>query len=96
MMAKKKVNPRKKPVSEADIERAKKIAMNNALTLVEAIVFTVLVDKYGFEDQVFNVWKDSQKLSEEIIEGRVSVNDLVTVLKEEYDVELTTTYIGEK
>ena len=94
MMAKKKVNPRKKPVSEADVERAKKIAMNNALTLVEAIVFTVLVDKYGLEDQVFNVWKDSQKLSEEIIEGRVSVEDLITVLKEEYNIELTTIYIN--
>lgn len=93
-MGKKKVNPRKKPVSAADIEKAKKIAMNNALTLVEAIVFTVLVDKYGLEDQVFNVWKDSQKLSEEIIEGRVSVNDLITVLKEEYNIELTTIYIN--
>ena len=90
----KKVNPRKRPATFADIERAKKNAENNALTLVEAIVFTVLVDKYGFEDRVFNVWKDSQKLSEEIIEGRVSVQDLIDVLHEEYSIELATVYKG--
>lgn len=92
----KKVNPRKRPATFADIERAKKNAENNALTLVEAIVFTVLIDKYGFEDRILDVWKDAQKLSEEIIEGRVSVSDLINVLKEEYGIELATVYTGEK
>lgn len=85
----KKVNPRNKPASFADIERAKKKSTAQALVTCEAIFLTVLLDKFGMEDQLTEVWKAVNKLSSEISEGRVSLNDLINVLEDEYGVEIT-------
>lgn len=83
-----KTNPRKVPVSKADLKRAKKAAVDEAVTYVSAIMMTVLVDKYGDREKISDFWRDFEKLSEEIKEGRVSVSDLVYTLKTEYDIIL--------
>lgn len=88
-MSKKKVNPRKKPVSYADVEKAKKKITAEALMTVEAIVFTVLMDKFGMEDHIREIWEEVNKLSDEVAEGRVSLWDLREVLEEEYQISLT-------
>ena len=82
----KKVNPRRRPATWADVERAKKEAANEAIVLSLCIFLTVLVDKFGGEDYIQDVWKEVNKLSEEIKEGRVSMSDLKHVLLEEYGV----------
>ena len=87
-MSKKKVNPRNIPVSMTDLNRAKTEARNQAITFVEAVVFTVLVDKFNGGDYIINVWRETQKLADEIEEGYVSVTDLIHTLKEEYGVEI--------
>lgn len=81
----KKVNPRKRPLSEADVVRSQ----DNAVHLAFAIFLTVLFDYHGFsKDQIQEVWHQSDKLSQEITEGRINIRDLVGVLKEEYGVIL--------
>lgn len=47
-MAKKKVNPRRRPATEADLIRAQTKAINETITIVMAAIFTVLHDKEGF------------------------------------------------
>ena len=84
----KKVNPRRKPVSQADIEKIRKITMAQSLATVEAVFLTVLMDKFGLEDRINEIWTEVNKLSDEIKEGRVSLKDLRDVLSEEYGIEI--------
>ena len=46
----KKVNPRRKPVSEADLNRAKATASDQAVKLAIAIFLTVLKDDFDFDN----------------------------------------------
>jgi hypothetical protein len=82
----KRINPRRRPATAADVKRAKDDAMGQATRLAMAIFLTVLVDKFGGADHIKDVWDEVVKLSEEIIEGRVSVSDLADVLDKEYDI----------
>ena len=89
-MAKKcKVNPRRHPMTEADTRRLMEQSANTAVGLSLAIFITVLVDKYGWTaEQVTDIWKHLNKLSEEVKEGRVSAWDLKNVLQTEYNILL--------
>lgn len=90
-MAKKcKVNPRRHPMTEADTRRLMEQSANTAVGLSLAIFITVLVDKYGWSrEQVTDIWKHLEKLSEEVKEGRVSAYDLKKVLMDEYKIMLS-------
>ena len=35
-----------------------------------------------------DIWKEMNKLSEEVMERRVKIQEIVRMLKEEYDIEL--------
>ena len=84
-MSKKKVNPNRKPVSQADMIKAEEKACHLAM----AIFLTVMKDKMGASnDDIVNAWNEWDKLSEEIKEGRVKLKDLTDVLAEEYDIKL--------
>ncbi|MBR6859748.1 MAG: hypothetical protein IKM73_00305 [Acidaminococcaceae bacterium] len=86
----KKVNPRRKPVSEADLNRAKATASDQAVKLAIAIFLTVLKDRFDFDnDQICEAWEAMNKLSEEIKEHRISAWDLVNVLREEYGISVS-------
>ena len=86
---KKKVNPCRRPATMANVKRAKTEAQNTAARYAIAIVFTALLDKHGFTAKdLQSVWSDVEKLSMEIAEGRLNINDLLYVLKTEYSVEL--------
>ena len=81
----KKVNPRNRPVSQADLIKAEERACHLAM----AIFLTVMKDKFGFDnDDIVRAWDEWDKLSEEIKEGRVKLKDLTDVLAEEYDIKL--------
>lgn len=81
----KKVNPRNRPVSQADLIKAEEKACHLAM----AIFLTVMKDKFGFDnDDIVRAWNEWDKLSEEIKEGRVKLKDLTDVLAEEYDIKL--------
>ena len=81
-----KTNPRKKPATMADVERAKNKAYEEAVRAASAIFLTVLVDKFNGKDYIEDVWREVCKLSEEVSEGRVTVADLAHVLDREYDI----------
>lgn len=68
------------------MRRAKKDAVDEAVTIASAIFLTVLLDKFDARDYMREIWAEVNKLSEEIKEGRVSVTDLKHVLKTEYDI----------
>ena len=89
-MGSKKTNPRKIPISEADLKKAvaeaKELADQQALLFYAAVFLTILLDKYNGGDYIKMVWDDVLKLTEEVSEGRVSLVDLLTVLRDEYGI----------
>lgn len=84
----KRVNPRRRPATMADMEKAKRTIMAEATGHAVAVFLTVLVDKYNMENRIGDVWADINKLSEEVNEGRVSVADLEDVLLREYGIRV--------
>ena len=75
-----KVNPQRRPKPDTD-------GVRKAVSSTQAIFFTVLRDKEGYDkEKLADFWENVNKLSEEIIEGRVSVSDLKRVLREEAEI----------
>lgn len=86
---KKKVNPRKRPATHADVQKAKRDATSDAISFAWAIMFTCLHDKEGWgRVRLQRLWKEIEDLSDSITKGYVSVTDLKHTLKEEMGVEL--------
>lgn len=85
-MSKKKINPRRKPLSEADIPRIQE----DAVHLAFAIFLAVLKDDFGFNnDQIVYAWERADKLSEEVLkDGILKLKDIVDMLKDEYRIDL--------
>ena len=84
-MSKKKINPRRRPLSEADVPKIR----DEAIHLAFAIFLTVLKDNMSCNnDEIVFAWERADKLSQEAKEGRVNLWDLVSTLKEEYNIDL--------
>lgn len=86
----KKTNPRKRPATMADVERAKKHAQDEAISLAIAVFLTVMVDKFEYDaEKLKSVWDEVNKLSDSIAKGYVNLWDLKQVLADEYEIEIT-------
>ena len=84
-----KVNPRRRPATQADVNRAVEQATNDALTASAAIFLTILCDKESADAEIIHrVWEEMQALSQSIIDGYVSVSDLKDTLSNEYGVDI--------
>ena len=85
-MSKKKVNPRRRPLSEADIPRIQ----DNAIHLAFVIFVSVLKDKFSFSnEEIVRAWVEADKLSEEVLkDGLVKLKDLMEVLHTEYHIDV--------
>ena len=83
-MKKKRVNPRRKPATQADVEKAKQQAQTHAINMVWAawaIFFSALRDKEGFGyTRLRRVWDEVNYLSDSIDKGYVKLYDLVNEL----------------
>ena len=85
----KKTNPRKIPVTAADVKKAAKSGVEEAVSATQAIFFTVLRDNEGYDNErLADFWRAVKDLSEGIIEGYVSISDLKHVLKEEAGIRI--------
>lgn len=87
---KKRTNPRRQPVTMADLSKAKKAAQDLAIELTWSIFFTVLRDKEGYDslDDLKRVWKECEDLSDSIAKGYCTVSNLRQILKEEAGAKL--------
>lgn len=83
-----KTNPRRRPATEADVRRAWMDGVTDGVSNACAIILTVLVDKFDGADHIADIWREINKLSEEVKERRVSLADLRHVLREEYGIEV--------
>lgn len=97
MQKKKKVNPKLRPATQADIRKAKREATSEAISYAWAIMFTVMRDKFGYGPvRLQRMWGEVNKLSEAISDGYVNVKDLMEVLDKEAGIILTDEKDGKK
>lgn len=84
-----KVNPRKIPRTQADVDKAWEDGVLAGCTNSAAIFLTVCVDKFGMtQEEIVRMWNEINKLSESIAERRVSVADLKHTLLDEYGIRV--------
>lgn len=83
----KKINPRRKPCSQADIEKAKKQAEKTTLDMAIAIILSALLDG-GFlaTEQMYDAWQAINYKSDSINKGYCKPTDLIKMLADEYDI----------
>lgn len=85
----KKANPRRKPATQADVNRARDQAVEDAVHLCMTVFFTVLLDKEQADKEILHrVWNEVNDLSDSINQGYVTEADLRRVLREEYDINI--------
>lgn len=85
----KRINPRRRPATQADVQRAKDTATADACRVTLAIFFTALLDKEGMDaEQLQRIWREVEALSESVRDGYVSAPDLIRVLREEYEIDI--------
>ena len=84
-----KLNPRKRPVNMADLERVKQKAFKEAVDYAVTIFLTVLLDKENADKEIIQrVWHEINEKCEAINEGYIKVSDLQQVLRDEYEIEV--------
>ena len=89
MANKKKVNPKKKPVTQADLKKAKNAAVDEAVKFCWVIYMTAMRDKEGYDNEALHrLWGHISALSDSVAKGYVSVSDLANTLKVEAEMEL--------
>lgn len=88
-MKSKKVNPRKRPATGADVERAKKDATNEAIKRTLYLILYILIEKHGapYED-IQQLASEVNYYADSITKGYVSWKDIERVVVYEYDVSL--------
>lgn len=83
-MPKRKTNPRRRPASMADVERAKREAGTETTRISWSIFFTVLRDKEGMSNEdLGRIYAEVEALSDSVIRGYCSVSDLRDTLRRE-------------
>ena len=88
-MKNKKTNPRRRPATWADVERAKKEAQAEAVKLAWSILFYALTDKEGMTvEELQRIWDKVNDISDSVAQGYVNVADLRNVLREEYGINI--------
>lgn len=80
-------------ISVKEAKRLANIKSKKMHELTLAMVYDVLLDKFGFDQkQLQDLYLDVAKLSLEIQERRIKPQDLLDMLSEEYDVNLEKEY----
>lgn len=80
----KKTNPKRIPVTKADLDKARRIATQEAIEWCWALFFTVMRDKHGYGAvRLKRIWRDIENLSDSVTKGYVDLNDLKHTLKTE-------------
>lgn len=83
-----KPNPRRVPRTQADVDRAYTDGVKDGSHIASVIMMSALLDKFGLEDRIPEVWAAFEKLSLAVMERRATVADLRTVLREEYKLDI--------
>ena len=80
----KRRNPHRIPATRADVDKARRIAKEEAADAAMAMMFSALIDKMGWDiDGIRELWTHIESIDQDLREGRVTIADLKDVLKQE-------------
>lgn len=83
----KRINPRRRPATEADIRRAKDRATDEAMNAIMYMLLWVLVDRHGAKpEEVQQVKDELHDVADSINRGYIKWQDLRDTLEEEYGI----------
>lgn len=84
-----KLNPRRKPASQADVKKAADKAKNEAVATACAIFMFVMREKFGWgEKRLTRLWNEVNSLAVQVSNGEVKVAEIEAVLRDEYGIEV--------
>lgn len=85
----KKVNPRRRPASQADVEKAKREATVEAMKRVLYLILFLLIDKHGAPlEDIQQLAREVNDEADSVASGEIKWKDIEWVVEEEYDVHL--------
>ena len=85
----KRSNPRKRPATMADVERAKKQATGQAMINTIYLILYVLIDKHGASmEEIQTLAQELNYMADSVANGYVSWKDIEHTVKEEYGIYL--------
>lgn len=85
----KKINPNKKPATEADVIKAKRQVTSETMERVLMLFLYVLVDKHGApKEDIQELAEEVNYMADSVSKGYVSWRDIEHVLLEEYEVQI--------
>lgn len=85
----KKVNPRKKPVSQADINKAKKQAMEDSMRHLLYLILYILIEKHEApREDIHKLASEVNYYADSITQGYLNWKDIERVVVDEYEVKL--------
>lgn len=84
-----RINPRKIPKTQADVDKAYKRGMNDGLQGALTIFLYTLEDKFGANEEQLREFADAFNYTVDgINRGYISESDLKSVIKEEYGTDV--------
>lgn len=88
-MKKKKVNPRRVPATQADIERAKNQATSDAIRRIVYLMLYILIDKHDApKEDIKQFAEEVNYYADSITQGYITWKDVERVVRDEYEVKL--------
>lgn len=86
---KKRTNPRKQPVTMADVERAKSTATDEALRRMIYLVLFILIDKHDApREDIAQLAEEVNYYADSITQGYITWKDIERVVRDEFSVRL--------
>lgn len=86
---KQRVNPRRRPANQADVERAKDKATDDAIRTVLYMLLYVLVDKHNATKEEIQIIQDELNyVADSVSRGYIKWRDIKAMLEDEYGVQL--------
>lgn len=92
MSATKKTNPRRRPATEDDVQKARMAGMNDAIEFTSAISCLSVMDIFAPTEEQMRAFHAKYNANvEAILSGEIKYPDVKKTLKDEYDLEVSFT-----
>ena len=85
----KKINPRRRPATQAEVEKAKNQASSEAIRKILYLVLYILIDKHDApKEDIHQLAAEVNYYADSISRGYITWKDVERVVRDEYEVQL--------
>ena len=88
-MKKKKVNPNRRPATQADVDKAKKYAMETSMRQLLYLILYILIEKHEApREDIHQLAAEVNYFADSISQGYITWKDVERVVRDEYEVKI--------